>query len=81
MLINSNMTGDFHAVNQSYSLTSSGSSAERQRDSCSVGSGIDGTNRLSGSDDRYGGAGCSLSREQRNERVLKYWEKKKRRKS
>jgi hypothetical protein len=34
-----------------------------------------------GGDDRYGGAANSLTREQRNERVLKYWEKKNRRKS
>ena len=81
ILINSNKTGDFHLVNQSYSLTSSGGSVERQRDSYSVGSGIDGPERFSDSDERYGGGAHSLSREQRNERVLKYWEKKKRRKS
>ena len=84
MLINSYKTaGDFHlpVKQQSYSMTSSGSSAERHRDSYSVGSGIDGPERLSDSDARCGGAGSSLSREQRNDRVLKYWEKKKRRRS
>jgi hypothetical protein len=59
------------------SLSSSGSSAER-RDSSSVGSGFDGPGKIFGSDDYIG---QSLTREQRGERVLKYWEKKKRRKS
>ena len=82
IIINSNKTGgDINPTNQSYSLTSSGSSAERQRDSYSVDSGIDGPERFSDSEDRYGGATGSLSREQRSERVLKYWEKKNRRKS
>jgi hypothetical protein len=58
-------------------LSSSGSSVER-RESSSVGSGIDGPERFFGSDNYNG---CSLTREERNDRVLKYWEKKKRRKS
>ena len=58
-LVRGSLAGDFQNINQSCSLSSSGSSAER-RDSSSVGSGFDGPGKMFGSDEYIG---QSLTRE------------------